>query len=58
MALEAHLNKLKIKHKEMESKITKESGFPAIDQFKINGLKREKMKLKEEISNIESQIAS
>lgn len=58
MALEAHLDKLKLKHKEMETKIVVEAKYPAVDQYKINGMKREKMKLKQEISDIEAQIAS
>lgn len=58
MALEAHLNKLKIKHQEMKIKIIDEAKYASINHFKINHLKREKIKLKDEISQIESRIAS
>lgn len=56
MALEAHLNELKMKHKEMETQITSESKFPSVDQSKINSLKRAKMKIKEEISSIQTRM--
>lgn len=58
MALEARLSELKLKHKEMEAQIMSENKFPSVDQFKVNGLKRQKMRLKEEISDIQIQIAN
>lgn len=57
MALEARLNELKSKHKEMASKIEKEVKFASADPLKINDLKREKMKLKDQIYQVESQMA-
>ncbi len=57
MALEARLNELKLKHKDMANKVEKEIKFASGDQFKINDLKREKMKLKDQISQIEMQMA-
>ncbi|MGL1919638.1 MAG: DUF465 domain-containing protein [Hyphomicrobiales bacterium] len=58
MALEAHLNELKLKHQQMEAEITNEAKFASTDQSKINGLKRQKLKIKEEITDIKSQLAS
>lgn len=58
MALEARLDELKLKHKQMETKIVAENKFPASDQSAVNGLKRAKMRLKEEISSIEAKLAS
>lgn len=58
MALEAHLNELKLKHKEMEAEINSESKFPSVDQSKISGLKRRKMRIKQEISTIETRLVS
>ncbi|NRA86690.1 MAG: DUF465 domain-containing protein [Rhizobiales bacterium] len=58
MALEARLNELKLKHKQMKEKISIEANFAAADGMKVKGLKQEKMKLKEEISNIEARMVN
>uniref|UniRef100_A0A2A4Z5X4 DUF465 domain-containing protein n=1 Tax=OCS116 cluster bacterium TaxID=2030921 RepID=A0A2A4Z5X4_9PROT len=58
MALEAHLNELKLKHKQMEAQIMSENKFAAVDEIKVGDLKRQKMRLKEEISSIEARAAS
>ena len=58
MALEAHLSELKLKHKQMEAQIMSENKFPAVDDDKVNNLKRQKMRIKEEISSIEARVAS
>ncbi|MCJ8324334.1 MAG: DUF465 domain-containing protein [Rhizobiales bacterium] len=58
MALEARLNELKLKHKQMETEIVSENKYPSADQSAVNGLKRAKMRLKEEISSIEAKLAS
>lgn len=58
MALEAHLNELKLKHKQMKAQITSENKFPSVDETKVNDLKRQKMRIKEEISSIEARVAS
>lgn len=58
MALEAHLTELKLKHQQMETQIESEAKFASTDQSKITGLKRQKLRIKEEISSVKSQLAS
>ncbi|MBL1419457.1 MAG: DUF465 domain-containing protein [Alphaproteobacteria bacterium] len=58
MALEAHLNELKLKHKHMKTQISSENKFPSVDEAKVNYLKRQKMRIKEEILSIEARAAS
>lgn len=58
MALEAHLNELKLKHKQMKAQISSENKFASVDEYKVSDLKRQKMRIKEEISSIEARAAS
>lgn len=58
MALEARLDELKLKHKQMETEIVSKNKYPSVDQSAVAGLKRVKMKIKDEISSIEAKLAS
>ena len=45
----AHLNALENKHAELESQIAMEEARPAPDDVKLHTLKRQKLRLKDEI---------
>ncbi len=55
MAVEAHLSELAEKHRMLDRKIEEEISRPYADDFKIQELKREKLKLKDEISKLETE---
>jgi hypothetical protein len=52
MALAAHLNELTEKHRRLELRIAEETARPATDPLKLNQLKMEKLKLKDEIAKL------
>ena len=45
----AHLNALETKHAELENQIAMEEARPAPDDVKLHTLKRQKLRLKDEI---------
>lgn len=55
MSLSAHLAELSEKHKLLERRIEEELSRPASDALKISKLKREKLKLKDEINRLASR---
>ena len=57
MSLQSHLSELAAKHKALESKIEKELARLAADDLEIVKMKRKKLKLKDEITRIQSQLA-
>ena len=52
MSAEAHLHALEVKHHNLEHEIDGELQRPSPDHFKLTSLKREKLKLKEEIDRL------
>jgi len=52
MALKAHLDALTTRHQTLESNLTHEMKNACRDDFRINELKRQKLKLKDEISKL------
>lgn len=52
MALSAHLAELAEKHKVLDRTIEEELAHPSSDELKIAKLKREKLKLKDEIARL------
>ncbi|RMF08553.1 MAG: DUF465 domain-containing protein [Alphaproteobacteria bacterium] len=50
MRLDGHLGKLRQKHADIEREIAKETLRPVPDTIRITALKRQKLKLKEEIT--------
>lgn len=50
MALSAHLEKLNSKHASLEQEIQKEMRSPLPDQLRISRLKKEKLHLKDEMT--------
>ena len=49
MALEAHLRELGSKHKRLERQIEEAMAHPSVDDLEIAKLKREKLRLKDEL---------
>ena len=55
MALSAHLQELSEKHRQLERRIEEEIGRPGSDDLTILKLKREKLKLKDQITRLSSE---
>jgi hypothetical protein len=53
MTVASHLQELRRKHENLSSMVEKEQRSPGIDQLKIAELKKQKMKLKEEITRLD-----
>ncbi len=51
-----HLTALKAKHAELDTLIAEENQRPHPDDIKINDYKRQKLRIKEEISEIEKDM--
>ncbi len=54
MALSAHLQELTNKHENLDRTIQKEFKRPAPDTLKLSQLKKEKLRIKEQISHYRS----
>ncbi|MGI9409705.1 MAG: YdcH family protein [Hyphomicrobiaceae bacterium] len=52
MAVSAHLNELTERHRMLEKKIEEALMHPSVDSLEINQLKREKLKLKDEMARL------
>jgi hypothetical protein len=55
MSVTAHLAELTEKHKLLERRIQEEMSRPAADVVKISRMKREKLKLKDQIVRLETR---
>lgn len=55
MAVEAHINELSQKHKVLDQMIEEERSRPLIDNVKLSELKRQKLKLKDEINRLQDE---
>jgi len=55
MSLAAHLAELSEKHRLLEKKIEEAMSHPSPDNLEISRLKREKLKLKDEIHRLKSR---
>ena len=58
MSLQAHLNELAAKHKALEVQLAEAMAHPAASDTEIAELKRRKLRLKDEITKLEPQIAA
>lgn len=58
MSIAGHLDSLKQKHSLLEEKIADVSASPMPDQSRVTTLKREKLRLKEQIDKIETSVGS
>lgn len=56
MSNQAHLDALIAKHRALDEKIESQSRLPGMDGLKMAELKREKLRLKEEIEQFSSQL--
>jgi hypothetical protein len=57
MARSAHLSELAEKHKTLDRRIAEEQARPAADIVKVNKLKLQKLKLKDQIARLEQQAS-
>jgi hypothetical protein len=55
MSLSSHLSELRRKHAVLQDKIEIEARSPGSDDLDVKALKREKLRLKEEINKLSSQ---
>jgi len=56
MALDAHIRELDSRHQNLERAIREESLRPVADSVKLKELKRQKLKLKDEIEGLKKAI--
>ena len=56
MNLDSHLSELRKRHAQLSSRIETELKSPGSDDLAINALKREKLKLKDEISRLSRNL--
>lgn len=52
MALNAHLESLKRKHQAMSEAVEKAQRSPGVDDLEVASMKKEKLRLKQEISRL------
>ena len=57
MALDAHLVELSEKHRALDRKIEEEQARPIADDLKIAELKRQKLRLKDEIERLRHELS-
>lgn len=56
MSLNSHLTELRRKHETLSARIEQEQRHPGSDDLTIATLKKEKLRLKEEITRISSRL--
>lgn len=54
MSIENHINELSNKHRDLDNKIQTAQKQPAPDPLELSRLKKQKLQLKEQLSNFES----
>ena len=52
MSINSHIQNLKQKHEILSSEVEQAYKYPTLDEFYISQLKKEKLRLKEEISRL------
>lgn len=52
MSVDAHLNELKKKHENLSTQVQKLQASPASSDVEVTALKKEKLRLKEEIARL------
>ena len=58
MSMESHIAQLQKKHAALEAKLEEVMRHPGADDLEVATLKREKLKLKDEIERLTHKIAS
>lgn len=56
MNLNSHLTELQKKHEKLESQIEQTQRHPSADNVEIGAMKKEKLRLKEEITRVSAQL--
>jgi hypothetical protein len=56
MAVEARIRELGMRHQTIEREIEDEMSRPAADTIRLTELKRQKLRLKEEMENLRGQV--
>ncbi|MBL6852027.1 MAG: DUF465 domain-containing protein [Alphaproteobacteria bacterium] len=56
MALQGHIDELSEKHKKLEERIHEEMSHPDWDETQIAALKKEKLRIKDELLRLQSSI--
>jgi len=56
MAIEQRLNELDTRHRELDFMIENESKHPSVDPMQLSAMKRQKLKLKEQIEAIRQSL--
>lgn len=56
MALDARIRELGNRHQNLERRIEEETSHPAADDLMIKELKRQKLRLKEQLESLRSQL--
>ena len=56
MALEGHIQELSEKHKRLQELIEAEMSHPDWDEIRIQSLKREKLRIKDELERLRSSV--
>ena len=57
MALESRLRELDTRHRDLDSAIENEARRPSADAMRLSAMKRQKLKIKEEIESIRRRLA-
>ncbi|RMH40104.1 MAG: DUF465 domain-containing protein [Alphaproteobacteria bacterium] len=57
MALSSHLQELRRKHEALSEQVEAAQRNPAIDDLQIKAMKKEKLRLKEEIARLSEKVA-
>jgi hypothetical protein len=57
MALDAHLGELSDRHRALDRKIEEEMARPTADDLKIAELKRQKLRLRDEIERLKLELS-
>lgn len=56
MNLTSHLNELQKKHEKLENQIEQTQRHPSADTTEIGAMKKEKLRIKEEINRVSAQL--
>lgn len=56
MAIESRIRELDTRHRKLDDAILEETSRPAADTFRVAELKRQKLKLKEEILGLKARL--
>lgn len=58
MSLDAHIDELAAKHRELDRRIEKEESQPGSDELTIHELKKEKLRLKDKMEKLRATVAA